>query len=82
MYWAVVKYREELLVALLVHSRPLTMQTISDIRRACLVNSNQVLFHALRVRRPPFHRTEGIQVPSLRTGMFHLLADLPKELKW
>jgi hypothetical protein len=78
MYWAIVKYRQELLVALLVHSRPLTMQTISDIRRACLVNSNQVLFHALRVRRPPFHRTEGIQVPSLRTGMFHLLADLLK----
>ena len=80
MYWAVVNYRQELLAALLVHSRPLSIQTISDIRRACLVNSNQALFHALRVRRPPFHRTEGIQVPSLRTGMFHLLADLYKEL--
>ena len=78
MYWAIVNYREELLVALLVHSRPLSIQAISDIRRACLVNSNQALFHALRVCRPPFHRTDGIQVPSLRTGM---LADLPQELE-
>lgn len=73
MYWAIVNYRQELLVALLVHSRPLSIQAISDIRRACLISSNQALFHALRVCRPPFHKTDGIQVPSLRTGMFHLL---------
>ena len=80
MYWAIVNYRQELLVALLVHSRPLSIQTISDIRRACLVNSNQALFHALRVCRPPFHRTDGIRVPGLRAGTFHLLADFSKEL--
>jgi len=77
MYWAVVNYREELLVALLVHSRPLSIQTVSDIRRACLVNSNQALFHALRVCHPPFHRTDGIRIPSLRAGMF---ADLSQGL--
>lgn len=77
MYWAIVNYRQELLVTLLVHSRPLSIQTISDIRRACLVNSNQVLFHALRVCRPPFNRTDGIQ--ALRTGMFHSFVDLLKE---
>lgn len=81
MYWAVFHYRQELLVALLVHSRPLSIQTISDIRRACLVSSNQALFHALRVCRPPFHKTDGIQVPSLRTGMPLLFSDPPKELK-
>ncbi|KAH0828877.1 hypothetical protein J3R83DRAFT_2264 [Lanmaoa asiatica] len=73
MYWAVVNYRQELLLALLVHSRPLSIPTISDIRRACLVSSNQALFHALRVRRPPFHRTDGIQVPSLRAASDNLL---------
>lgn len=81
MYWAVVNYRQELLVALLVHSRPLSIQTISDIRRACLVSSNQALFHALRTCRPPFDRTDGIQLPSLRTGMLRLLVNLPKELE-
>ena len=70
MYWAAVNYRQELLVALLVHSRPLAVQTISDIRRACLVSSNQTLFYALRVRHPPFHVTDGIQVPRFRAGMF------------
>lgn len=77
MYWAVVNYREELLVGLLIHSRALSIRTISDIRRACLVNSNQALFHALRVCHPPFHRTDGIRIPSLRAGMF---ADLSQGL--
>ena len=81
MYWAIVNYRQELLVALLVHSRPLSIRTISDIRRACLVDSNQALFHALRVCRPPFHRTDGIRVPGLGAGMFHLLASLSKEFR-
>ncbi|KAG6382201.1 hypothetical protein JVT61DRAFT_852 [Boletus reticuloceps] len=75
MYWAIVNYRQELLVALLVHSRPLSIQSVSDIRRACLVTSNQALFHALRTCRYPFHGTDGIQAPSLRTGMFHPLAN-------
>ncbi|KAF8131805.1 hypothetical protein EV363DRAFT_1479243 [Boletus edulis] len=73
MYWAIVNYRQELLVALLVHSRPLSIQTVSDIRRACLVTSNQALFHALRTCRYPFHGTDGIQAPSLRTASDNLL---------
>ncbi|KAI9455821.1 hypothetical protein HD554DRAFT_2146988 [Boletus coccyginus] len=73
VYWAIVNYREELLVGLLIHSRALSIQTVSDIRRACLVNSNQALFHALRVCRPPFHRTDGIRIPSLRAASDNLL---------
>ncbi|KAG9308576.1 hypothetical protein JVU11DRAFT_11680 [Chiua virens] len=68
MYWAIIYDRQALLEALLVYSRPLSIQTISDIRRACLIGSNQPLFHALRVCSPPFHRTDGIQVPSVRTA--------------
>lgn len=74
IYWAVVNYRQELLVALLVHARPLSVQTVSDIRRACLASSNQTLFQALRVCRPPFHGTDGIRAPSLRVGMFMYLS--------
>ncbi|KAF8839830.1 hypothetical protein BDN67DRAFT_709907 [Paxillus ammoniavirescens] len=73
MYWAVVDYREELLVALLKYSRPLLAHTISDIRRACLISSNQALFHALRVRRPPFHGTDGLQLRSLHATSDTLL---------
>lgn len=82
MYWAVVNYREELLVTLLVYSRPLSIQAISDIRRACLASSNQALFHALRVCRPPFHETDGVQVPSLRAGVYiYILSDISKKKK-
>ena len=80
MYWAIVHYREELLIALLAHVGLLSPDTVSDIRRACLAGSNQVLFHTLRVCRPPFHRTNGIQVPSLRTSMLYLLLDMAEGL--
>ncbi|KAF9218753.1 hypothetical protein BS17DRAFT_481926 [Gyrodon lividus] len=73
MYWAAVNYREELLVALLKYARPLLGQTISDIRCACLFSSNQELFHALRVRRPPFHGTDGLQLSSVHTTADGLL---------
>ncbi|KIJ07724.1 hypothetical protein PAXINDRAFT_173329, partial [Paxillus involutus ATCC 200175] len=73
MYWAVVDYREELLVALLKYGRPLLAHTISDIRRACLISSNQALFHALRIRRPPFHGTDGLQLRSLHATSDTLL---------
>ncbi|KIK93950.1 hypothetical protein PAXRUDRAFT_143926 [Paxillus rubicundulus Ve08.2h10] len=80
MYWAVVDYREELLVALLKHGQPLVAHTISDIRRACLISSNQALFHALRVRRPPFHGTDGLQLRSLHAASDALLlGNLPAD---
>jgi hypothetical protein len=74
MYWAVVDYRKELLVALLKYGRPLLAHTISDIRRACLISSNQALFHALRVRRSPFHDTDGLQLQSLHASVFNFVS--------
>ncbi|KAH7910339.1 hypothetical protein BJ138DRAFT_116454 [Hygrophoropsis aurantiaca] len=73
IYWAIVQYREELLAALLVHATPLTPLTVSDIRRGCLVTSNQALFHALRLRKSPFHRTDALQAGGLRSATDTLL---------
>lgn len=69
MYWAIVNYHEALLVALLTFAGQLGPAAVSDIRRACLVSSNQSLFHALRVKRPPFRGVHGLKVPSLHAGM-------------
>ncbi|KAI6043529.1 hypothetical protein EDC04DRAFT_713438 [Pisolithus marmoratus] len=73
MYWAIVNYREALLVALLTFAEKLGSVAVSDIRRACLVSSNQPLFHALRAKRLPFHRTHGLRVPSLHAANESLL---------
>ncbi|KAG2028850.1 hypothetical protein BDR03DRAFT_976270 [Suillus americanus] len=48
IYWAIVNYRPSLLDALLKHSSPLTPVTQSEMRKACLVASNQALFQNLR----------------------------------
>ncbi|KAF8990862.1 hypothetical protein BDQ17DRAFT_1333196 [Cyathus striatus] len=57
-YWAIVKRTPDasegipdLLSSLLLFSTPLKPSTISDIRRACLVASDQPLFHSLRQLR-------------------------------
>jgi len=69
IYWAIVNYRQELLVALLTFAGQLGLAAVSDVRRACLVSSNQSLFHALRVKRPPFQGVHGLRVSSLHAGM-------------
>ncbi|KAI6098352.1 hypothetical protein EV401DRAFT_1879335 [Pisolithus croceorrhizus] len=73
MYWAIVNYREALLIALLTFAEKLGSVAVSDIRRACLVSSNQPLFHALRTKRPPFHGIHGLRVPSLHAATESLL---------
>ncbi|KAL4068763.1 hypothetical protein V8B97DRAFT_2008696 [Scleroderma yunnanense] len=73
MYWAIVNYRQELLVALLTFAGQLGLAAVSDVRRACLVSSSQSLFHALRVKRPPFHGVHGLRVPSLHAASDSLL---------
>ncbi|KAH7929845.1 hypothetical protein BV22DRAFT_1029027 [Leucogyrophana mollusca] len=73
IYWAIVQYREDLLAALLTHAAPLTPFAISDIRRGCLVTSNQALFHALRSHRPPFHGAGGLPVTDFRSATDALL---------
>ncbi|OAX32422.1 hypothetical protein K503DRAFT_776665 [Rhizopogon vinicolor AM-OR11-026] len=50
IYWAIVNYRPSLLDALLKHAMPLTPATLSEMKNACLVASDQVLFHSLRLR--------------------------------
>ncbi|KAF9236019.1 hypothetical protein BU15DRAFT_77426 [Melanogaster broomeanus] len=54
IYWAIVNHCESLLPSLLAHAAPLTSATISDVRLACLVTSDEQLFQALRCRREPF----------------------------
>ncbi|KAG2158295.1 uncharacterized protein EDB93DRAFT_657895 [Suillus bovinus] len=49
IYWAIVNYRPSLLDALLKYASPLTHVTLSEIRKACLVTSNQSLFQDLRL---------------------------------
>ncbi|KAG1786693.1 uncharacterized protein HD556DRAFT_1018698 [Suillus plorans] len=49
IYWAIVNYRSSLLDALLKYASPLTPVTLSEMRKACLVASNQPLFHNLRL---------------------------------
>ena len=61
IYWAIVNYRPSLLDALLTHAMPLTPATLSEMRNACLVASNQVLFHSLRLR-------VGLCASGLRSG--------------
>ncbi|OAX35743.1 hypothetical protein K503DRAFT_696439 [Rhizopogon vinicolor AM-OR11-026] len=68
IYWAIVNYRPSLLDALLTHAMPLTPATLSEMRNACLVASNQVLFHSLRLR-------VGLCASGLRTAD-KLLLDL------
>jgi hypothetical protein len=61
IYWSIVNYRPSLLDALLRHVAPLTPATLSEMRKACLVASNQVLFHHLRLR-------VGLCASGLRSG--------------
>ncbi|KAG1888430.1 uncharacterized protein F5891DRAFT_1118795 [Suillus fuscotomentosus] len=49
IYWAIVNYRSSLLDALLKYASPLTPVTLSEMRKACLVASNQPLFQNLRL---------------------------------
>lgn len=69
LYWAIVKrvpdeaidedtQIPDLLTALLSHSTPLTRETISDVRVACLVTSDQSLFQRLRMS-PEFSKISG-----------------------
>lgn len=81
IYWAIVNYRQELLVALLTFAGQLGLAAVSDVRRACLVSSNQSLFHALRVKRPPFQGVHGLRVPSLHAGM-HVYQGLQKGMTY
>ncbi|OJA15109.1 hypothetical protein AZE42_05580 [Rhizopogon vesiculosus] len=69
IYWAIVNYRPSLLDALLTHAMPLTPATLSEMRNACLVASNQVLFHSLRLR-------VGLCASGLRSAADKLLLDL------
>ncbi|KAH7919798.1 hypothetical protein BV22DRAFT_1022361 [Leucogyrophana mollusca] len=72
MYWAIVNRRDEgeVLASLLLHTRtaPLSAATLSDIRLACLVTSNQKLFHALRTHRAPFDALQNQSSVSSRSG--------------
>lgn len=61
IYWAIVNYRPSLLDALLGHSSPLTPATQSEMRKACLVASNQELFQNLRL-------SAGLCASGLRSG--------------
>lgn len=66
IHWAIVKRpaesldpnEEDLITALLVHSAPLKPATVSDIRLACLITSNQTLFQWLRLS-PVFNPISG-----------------------
>ncbi|KAG2055184.1 hypothetical protein BDR06DRAFT_1007091 [Suillus hirtellus] len=48
IYWAIVNYNPSLLDALLKYAPPLSPTTLSEMRKACLVASNQPLFQNLR----------------------------------
>jgi hypothetical protein len=66
IYWAIVKRPSEppnpdyydLITALLTRTAPLTPSTISDIRLACLLTSDQALFQRLRLS-PAFSPVSG-----------------------
>ncbi|KAG5636699.1 hypothetical protein H0H81_007128 [Sphagnurus paluster] len=68
MYWAIVKRPPDgeedetavpdLLTALISFASPLTAKTISDIRHACLLTSDQALFQRLRMS-PEFSPLSG-----------------------
>lgn len=69
LYWAIVKWVldeatdedtqiPDLLTALLSHSTPLTRETISDVRMACLITSDQALSQRLRML-PEFLKISG-----------------------
>lgn len=66
IYWAIVNYRPSLLDALLRHSSPLTPATQSEMRKACLVASNQALFQNLRL-------SAGLCASGLRSATDGLL---------
>ncbi|KAG5350065.1 hypothetical protein C0989_000383 [Termitomyces sp. Mn162] len=68
MYWAIVKRPPDgeehgksvpdLLTALISHATPLSPSTIADIRHACLLTSDQLLFQRLRMS-PEFSPLSG-----------------------
>ncbi|KAF7977951.1 hypothetical protein HWV62_11794 [Athelia sp. TMB] len=66
IYWAIIKRPAEpinsndydLVTALLSHSSPLKASTVSDIRLACIMNSDQALFQRLRMS-PVFSPVSG-----------------------
>lgn len=66
IYWAIVNYRPSLLDALLRYSSPLTPATQSEMRKACLVASNQALFQNLRL-------SAGLCASGLRSATDELL---------
>ncbi|KAG6834911.1 hypothetical protein H0H93_006439, partial [Arthromyces matolae] len=86
MYWAIVKRPPEdddhghkdggavpdLLTALISYATPLNPQTIADIRHACLLTSDQVLFQRLRMS-PEFSPLSG-------TDEMLLGANIPPDL--
>lgn len=66
IYWSIIKRPSEptnaddpdLVTALLSHSAPLTAATVSEIRHACLLTSDQALFQRLRLS-PEFSPLSG-----------------------
>ncbi|KAG2354038.1 hypothetical protein BDR07DRAFT_1614516, partial [Suillus spraguei] len=66
IYWAIVNYRPSLLDALLKYASPLTPVTLSEMRKSCLVASNQALFQNLR-------RSVGLCASGLRSATDELL---------
>lgn len=66
IYWAIVNYRPSLLDALLRHSYPLIPATRSEMKKACLVASNQALFQNLRF-------SVGLYASGLRSATDRLL---------
>ncbi|KAG2074947.1 hypothetical protein BDR04DRAFT_1092613 [Suillus decipiens] len=66
IYWAIVNYQPSLLDALLKYASPLTPVTLSEMRKSCLVASNQALFQNLR-------RSVGLCASGLRSATDGLL---------
>ncbi|KAG2113934.1 uncharacterized protein F5147DRAFT_680626 [Suillus discolor] len=66
IYWAIVNYNPSLLDALLKYAYPLTPTTLSEMRKACLVASNQPLFQNLR-------HSVGLCASGLRSATDRLL---------
>lgn len=81
LYWAIVKRKPDeelkedstipdLLIALLSHATPLTRSTITDIRHACLITSDQRLFQRLRMS-PEFATVSGTDQMLLGVTLPH-----------
>ncbi|KAG1799777.1 uncharacterized protein HD556DRAFT_65204 [Suillus plorans] len=72
IYWVIVNYNPSILDALLKYASPLTPTTLSEMRKACLVVSNQPLFQNLR-------HSVGLCASGLRTTDGLLLGQRPPD---